>query len=56
MHVLVGVGGLTLYYFLLVPLLRLIWDRDPLDSDALAAQAAWARLLLSHGLATSPPP
>jgi hypothetical protein len=51
MHVVAGVGGLTLFYFLLVPLLRLVWDRDPLAADALAEQAAWAQTLLSHGLA-----
>ena len=55
MHVLVGVGGLTLYYFLLVPLLRLIWDRDPLAGEALAGHVTWVHLLMSHGLATSAP-
>src|SRR5262252_1587692 len=35
MHALVNVGGLTLWYFLNVPLLRLIWDRDPLAPDTI---------------------
>jgi TetR/AcrR family transcriptional regulator len=51
MHVVAGVGGLTLFYFLLVPLLRLVWNRDPLAADALAEQAAWAQLMLTQGLA-----
>jgi len=50
MHALVGVGGVTLMYFLLAPLLRRIWDRDPLAPDALAAQAASVRALLLHGV------
>jgi len=50
MHALVGVGGLTLMYFLMAPLLRRIWDRDPLAPEALAAQAASACALLLHGL------
>jgi TetR/AcrR family transcriptional regulator len=51
MHVVAGVGGATLFYFLLVPLLRLVWNRDPLAADALAEQAAWAQMLLTQGLA-----
>jgi TetR/AcrR family transcriptional regulator len=51
MHTLVNVGGLTLYYFLLVPLLRLVWDRDPLAPDALAERAGVVRDWLMHGLA-----
>jgi TetR/AcrR family transcriptional regulator len=51
MHVLVNVGSLTLFYFLLVPLLRLVWDRDPLASATLAARAAEVRRCLMSGLA-----
>jgi TetR/AcrR family transcriptional regulator len=51
MHVLVNVGGLTLFYFLLVPLLRLVWDRDPLAPATLAARAAEVRRCLMSGLA-----
>jgi TetR/AcrR family transcriptional regulator len=51
MHTLVNVGGLTLYYFLLVPLLAQVWDRDPLASSTLAERAAMVRECLLHGLA-----
>ena len=51
MHVMLDVGGLTLYYFLMIPLLRLIWDRDPLAPDALAERAAAVRDCLMNGLA-----
>ena len=51
MHTLVNVGGLALYYFLLVPLLSLIWDRDPLAPTTLAERAAEVRECLLHGLA-----
>jgi TetR/AcrR family transcriptional regulator len=54
MQIVAGVGGVTLFYFLIVPLLRLIWDRDPLDEAAVADQAAWAQAVLMHGLATGP--
>ncbi len=51
MHVLVNVGGLTLYYFLMIPLLELLWDRDPLAPATLAERAAAVRDCLMHGLA-----
>ncbi len=51
MHVLVNVGGVSLFYFLLLPLLELIWDRDPLDPATIAERAQAARALLLHGLA-----
>jgi TetR/AcrR family transcriptional regulator len=51
MHVLVHVGGMTLFYFLIAPMLRLIWDRDPLDPAVLRERAAAARECLLHGLA-----
>ena len=53
MHTLVNVGGLTLYYFLLVPLLRLLWDRDPLAPEALAERAAVVRDWLQFGGTTA---
>lgn len=53
MQVLLHVGGLTLFYFLNVPLLKLIWDRDPLAPETLAERAAAVRDLLMHGLAGS---
>ncbi len=51
LHVLVNVGGVSLFYFLILPMLRHVWDRDPLASDVLAERAAAARALLIHGLA-----
>jgi TetR/AcrR family transcriptional regulator len=50
-HVLASVGGVTLFYFLITPMLRLIWDRDPLDPAVVAERASIARDLLLHGLA-----
>jgi TetR/AcrR family transcriptional regulator len=50
-HVIASVGGVTLFYFLIVPMLRLIWDRDPLDPEVVAERARMARELLLHGLA-----
>jgi len=51
MHALVNVGGLALYYFLIVPLLALIWDRDPLAPATLAERAVVVRQCLLNGLA-----
>jgi hypothetical protein len=51
MHTLVNVGGLTLYYFLIVPLLARIWDRDPLAPATLVERAAMVRECLLYGLA-----
>lgn len=51
MHTLVNVGGLTLWYFLNVPLLRLIWDRDPLAPETVRERAAITREFLLSGLA-----
>jgi TetR/AcrR family transcriptional regulator, upper aerobic nicotinate degradation pathway regulator len=51
MHVLASVGGVTLFYFLIVPMLRLVWDRDPLAPDVVAERAVMARDLLLFGLA-----
>lgn len=50
MHTLLNVGGLTLFYLLNVPLLRLIWDRDPLDPATLEERGAAVREFLLHGL------
>jgi TetR/AcrR family transcriptional regulator len=51
MHTLVNVGGLTLYYFLIVPLLARTWHRDPLAPATLAERAAMVRECLLYGLA-----
>jgi TetR/AcrR family transcriptional regulator len=51
MHVLMNVGGLTLFYLLNVPLLKLIWARDPLAPATLEEHAATVRDVLMHGLA-----
>jgi TetR/AcrR family transcriptional regulator len=51
LHVMVNVGGMTLFYFLLVPLLKLVWDRDPLAPETLAERAAVVREWLVHGVA-----
>jgi hypothetical protein len=51
MQVLVNVGGITLFYFLIAPMLRLVWDRDPLSADAVSERARAARDCLLHGLA-----
>jgi AcrR family transcriptional regulator len=53
MHVMLNVGGLTLYYFLMIPLLALIWDRDPLAPATLEERAAAVRDCLMNGLAGS---
>jgi AcrR family transcriptional regulator len=50
-HTMVNVGGLTLFYFLLVPLLRLVWDRDPLAPETLQERAAVVRECLVSGVA-----
>ncbi len=51
MHLMINVGGLTLYYFLMIPLLQLIWDRDPLAPETLAERAAAVRECVMSGLA-----
>jgi hypothetical protein len=49
-HVLIHVGGLTLYYFQMLPLLERIWERDPLAPATLAERAAAVRDCLLYGL------
>src|SRR5689334_17333989 len=51
MQALVSVGGVTLFYFLIVPVLRLVWDRDPLSPTAVTERAQAARDCLLNGLA-----
>ena len=51
MHTMVSVGGVTLFYFLIQPLLALVWDRDPLAPETLAERAAHARDCIMYGLA-----
>jgi hypothetical protein len=46
-----SVGGVTLFYFLMVPMLRLMSAQDPLAPDAVAERAAAARDCLLYGLA-----
>jgi TetR/AcrR family transcriptional regulator len=48
---LVSVGGVTLFYFLIAPMLRLVWNSDPLSADAVTERAQAARDCLLHGLA-----
>jgi TetR/AcrR family transcriptional regulator len=50
MHMMVSVGGVSLFYFLLLPLLELVWDRDPLDPVTITERAVAARDCLLHGL------
>lgn len=35
MHALVNIGGITVFYLLIAPLLRQVWGRDPLAPDTL---------------------
>lgn len=51
MQVLMNVGGLTLFYFLMQPLLEIVWERDPLAPETVDARAAAVRDFLLHGLA-----
>ena len=47
MHALVNVGGSTLFYFIIAPLLRRLWDRDPMAPAAIEERiAATARFVL----------
>lgn len=55
MHVLVNVGGITLFYFLMQPLLERVWERDPLAPATLAERASATRDFLMHGLAGMAP-
>jgi TetR/AcrR family transcriptional regulator len=50
-QLMVSVGGVTLFYFLIAPMLRVMSGRDPLAPDAIAERAAAARDCLLHGLA-----
>jgi TetR/AcrR family transcriptional regulator len=51
MHAMVSVGGVTLFYFLIQPLLAMLWERDPLAPETLAERAAAARDCIMYGLA-----
>lgn len=55
-HALASVGGVTLFYFLIVPMLRLVWDRDPLDPAVVTERVAAARDVLLHGLTRAASP
>jgi hypothetical protein len=35
MHALVNIGGLTIFYLLIAPLLKRLWERDPLAPETL---------------------
>jgi AcrR family transcriptional regulator len=54
MQALVSVGGITLFYFLIEPMLRHLWRQDPLGPAAVAARAAAARDCLLYGIAAPP--
>ncbi|TMB38567.1 MAG: TetR family transcriptional regulator [Deltaproteobacteria bacterium] len=54
MHALVNISGLTLWYFQLVPLLRLLWDRDPLAPETLSERVAAVSEFIMYGLVGSP--
>lgn len=51
MHVLLSVGGLTLFYFLSLPLLPHLWDADPLAPAVLDERIRMTTDLLTYGLA-----
>jgi len=51
LHVLLSVGGLTLFYFLNLPLLRHMGGDDPLDPAVLDERVRMTTDLLMHGLA-----
>lgn len=51
MHVLLNVGGLTLFYFLILPMLPFVWNKDPLAPEVLAERARAVRDMLMLGLA-----
>ena len=51
MQAMVSVGGITLFYFLIEPMLRHLWRHDPLDPTAVAERAAAARDCLLYGIA-----
>jgi TetR/AcrR family transcriptional regulator len=51
MQAMVSVGGVTLFYFLIEPMLRHLWRRDPLDPTAIAERAEAARDCLLYGIA-----
>jgi TetR/AcrR family transcriptional regulator len=55
MHVLINVAGLTLYYFQMLPLLELVWDRDPNAPATLVERARAARDCLMQGLLNAAP-
>lgn len=50
-HMIVNVGGLSLFYFMLLPMLQSMWGQDPLTPELLAAHAAVTRDMLLAGLA-----
>jgi TetR/AcrR family transcriptional regulator len=51
MHVLLSVGGVTLFYFLNLPILRHLWDADPLAPEVIEERVRMTTDLLLHGLA-----
>jgi TetR/AcrR family transcriptional regulator len=51
LQAMMSVGGVTLFYFLMVPMLRLMSARDPLAPGAVAERAAAARDCVLYGLA-----
>ena len=46
-----NVGGLTLFYFLILPMLPFVWDKNPLAPEVLAERVAVTRDMLMQGLA-----
>lgn len=57
MHTLVNIGGLTMFYLLILPLLRQVWDRDPLAPETLDERVeATTRFVRDGMLAAGLPP
>ncbi len=50
MHTLVNIGGITIFYLLIAPLLRQVWRRDPLAPDTLEERIASTARFALRGL------
>ena len=50
MHALVNIGGVTMFYLLILPLLRQVWDRDPLAAETLDERVGAAIRFVRGGM------
>ena len=53
MHTLINIGGLTIFYLIIAPLLRQVWRRDPLSADTIEERIKATTTFVLNGMLAS---